>query len=45
LISFKTTQIYAKVLDSKIADEKEGLKEKIKTNELLVSDDENTIET
>ena len=43
--SLKTTQIYAKVLDSKIADEMELLKEKIKTNEILVSDDESVIES
>ena len=43
--SLKTTQIYAKVLDSKIADEMEQLKEKIKTNEISVSDDESNIES
>ena len=43
--SLKTTQIYAKVLDSRIADEMELLKEKIKTNEISVSDDESVIES
>ena len=43
--SLKTTQIYAKVLDSKIADEMEQLKEKIKTNEVSVPNDESTIES
>lgn len=43
--SLKTTQIYAKVFDSKIADEMEQLKEKIKTNEISVSDDESNIES
>lgn len=43
--SLKTTQIYAKVLDSKIADEMERLKEKIITSEVSVSEDENTIES
>ena len=43
--SLKTTQIYAKVLDSKIAVEMEQLKEKIKTNEISVSDDESNIES
>ena len=38
--SLKTTQIYAKVLDSKIADEMEQLKEKIKTNEISIPTDE-----
>ena len=40
--SLKTTQIYAKVLDSKIADEMEQLKEKIKTNEISASNNEST---
>jgi len=39
--SLKTTQIYAKVLDSKIADEMDRLKEKIKTKEVTISKDEN----
>lgn len=43
--SLKTTQIYAKVLDSKIADEMELLKEKIKTNEISISEDESTIKS
>ena len=42
--SLKTTQIYAKVLDSKIADEMEQLKEKIKTNEVSIPTDESNIE-
>ena len=41
--SLKTTQIYAKVLDGKIADEMELLKTKIKTNAVSVSDDESII--
>jgi len=43
--SLKTTQIYAKVLDSKIANEMERLKEKIKTKEISVPDDESSIES
>jgi len=42
--SLKTTQIYAKVLDSKIAEEMDRLKEKIKTSEVPNPDNENTIE-
>lgn len=38
--SLKTTQIYAKVLDSKIADEMELLKEKMKTSEVSNPKDE-----
>ncbi|MGB5319943.1 tyrosine-type recombinase/integrase [Eudoraea sp.] len=43
--SLKTTQIYAKVLDSKIADEMEKVKEKIKISGVSVSDDEGTFES
>ncbi len=42
--SLKTTQIYAKVLDSKIAEEMDRLKEKIKTSEVPISKNESTIE-
>ena len=42
--SLKTTQIYAKVLDSKIADEMKRLKEKMKVNEISISTDEGNIE-
>ena len=42
--SLKTTQIYAKVLDSKIADEMEQLKEKIKSTEISNLKDEGSIE-
>lgn len=42
--SLKTTQIYAKVLDSKIADEMERLKEKIKPAEISNPKDEGSIE-
>lgn len=43
--SLKTTQIYAKVLDSKIAEEMGRLKEKIKTNDISASDNESTIDS
>ena len=43
--SLKTTQIYAKVLDSKIADEMERLKEKMKANEISIPSDENSIDS
>lgn len=43
--SLKTTQIYAKVLDSKIAEEMGRLKEKIKTNEISASNNESTIDS
>ena len=43
--SLKTTQIYAKVLDSKIADEMEQLKEKIKSTEISNPKDEGGIES
>lgn len=42
--SLKTTQIYAKVLDSKIAEEMDRLKEKIKPVEISNSKDEGSIE-
>ncbi|MEX0287726.1 MAG: site-specific integrase [Flavobacteriaceae bacterium] len=40
--SLKTTQIYAKVLDSKIAEEMDRLKEKIEKEKVTVSEDEST---
>jgi len=43
--SLKTTQIYAKVLDSKIAEEMERLKEKIKPAEISNPKDEGGIES
>jgi site-specific recombinase XerD len=43
--SLKTTQIYAKVLDSKIADEMERLKEKIKPVEISNPKGEGSIES
>ena len=42
--SLKTTQIYAKVLDSKISDEMEKLKQKIKTSEISIPTEEGDIE-
>ena len=42
--SLKTTQIYAKVLDSKIADEMDRLKEKMNANDISISSDKNTTE-
>ncbi|UJH68634.1 site-specific integrase [Allomuricauda sp. SCSIO 65647] len=42
--SLKTTQIYAKVLDSKIADEMEQLKEKIQQNEISKAKDKGKVE-
>ncbi len=42
--SLRTTQIYAKVLDGRIAQEMEGLKEKMKADKISIPNNENDLE-